>query len=155
MPANAFDLFMDQHPPVGELVQHANTVLWNQGALSPFVKERLRIALAEAIGCSYCARFRTDLGGQPILDGGAAEPSTTDARKASLAEQFGVAVVAGNATDELTVEIQQEFSANEFADLVFSMGWFIGMQHVGRVMHWDDSCPVSPIRALVESGEAA
>jgi hypothetical protein len=29
------------------------------------------------------------------------------------------------------------------------------MQHVGRVMHWDQACPVEPIRRLVESGEAA
>ena len=28
------------------------------------------------------------------------------------------------------------------------------MQHVGRLMHWDDSCPVAPIRALVEAGDA-
>ena len=69
MPANAFDLFMAEHEPVGQLVAQANTVLWEQSALHPVVKERMRIALAEAIGCSYCARFRTDLGGQPILSG--------------------------------------------------------------------------------------
>ena len=36
-------------------------MLWDQGALDPVVKERMRIALAEEIGCSYCVRFRTDL----------------------------------------------------------------------------------------------
>ena len=49
MPANAFDLFMGQHPPVGELVAHANDVLWDRSALDPVVKERMRIALAEEI----------------------------------------------------------------------------------------------------------
>jgi hypothetical protein len=154
MPANAFDLFMGQHEPLRALVAQANTVLWDEAASSPFVKERMRIALAEALGCSYCARFRTDRDGEPILDEGPGV-STDDARKAALAEQFAAAVVAGTATDADTLEMQREFSPEEFADLVFSMGWFIGMQHVGRLMHWDDACPVAPIRALVESGEAA
>ena len=67
MPANVFEVFMGQHPPLGGLVDHANRVLWDESALSPFVKERMRIALAEQIGCSYCARFRTDLDGQQIV----------------------------------------------------------------------------------------
>jgi alkylhydroperoxidase family enzyme len=154
MPANAFDLFMGQHPPTGKLVEHANSVLWDQSALSALVKERMRIALAEEIGCSYCARFRTDLAGQPILDGAQPVPDP-DLRKAELAERFGAAVASGNATDELVVEIQEEFSPAEFADLVFSIGWFIGMQYVGKLMHWDNSCPVAPIRELVEAGKAA
>jgi hypothetical protein len=152
MPANAFDVFMAQHPPVGRVVEHTNTVLWEDSALNPAVKERMRIALAEAIGCSYCARFRTDWAGEKVLG---AELSEDDARKAALAERFGTAVVGGQATDELTVEMQGEFSEAEFTDLVFSMGWFIGMQHVGRLMHWDNACPVAPIRQLVEAGEAA
>jgi hypothetical protein len=153
MPANAFDVFMGQHPPLGALVAQANTVLWDEGALSPFVKERMRIALAEALGCSYCARFRTDVGGEQIVETGSVV-SADDARKAALAERFAAAVVAGTATDDDTVDMQREFSREEFADLVFSMGWFIGMQHVGRLMHWDEACPVAPIRALVESGAA-
>jgi hypothetical protein len=154
MPANAFDLFMDQHPPVGALVGTANSVLWDQSALSPVVKERMRIALAEELGCSYCTRFRTDLGGEPVL-GGADGLGPDDERKAVLAESFARAVVAGDPGDEATVAMQEEFTPAEFTDLVFSMGWFIGMQHVGRLMHWDDSCPVAPIRKLVEAGEAA
>ena len=150
MPANAFDLFMAQHPPIGDLVGRVNHVLWDQGALDPAVKERLRIALAEEIGCSYCFRFRTHLDGSPIVDG-----STRLDRKGRMAEEFARAVASNAATDELTVAMQQEFSPAEFADLVFSIGWFVGMQHVGRLMHWDDSCPVAPIRALVETGEAA
>ena len=150
MPANAFDLFMAQHPPIGELVDRANRALWDQGALDPVVKERLRIALAEEIGCSYCARFRTDLDGSPIVDG----RERLD-RKGRMAEEFARAVASNAATDELTVALQQDFSPAEFVDLVFSIGWFVGMQHVGRLMHWDDSCPVAPIRALVETGEAA
>lgn len=151
MPANAFDLFMSRHAPVGRLVEHANAVLWEETALDPVVKERMRIALAEAIGCSYCARFRTEASGELVLDG---ELSGEDARKAELAERFAVAVVSGNADDEMTLAAQEELSPAEFSDLVFSMGWFIGMQHVGRLMHWDQSCPVAPIRRLVEAGEA-
>jgi alkylhydroperoxidase family enzyme len=154
MPANVFDVFMGQHPPIGELVGHANRVLWDESALSPVVKERMRIAVAQEIGCSYCARFRTDLDGKPVLEGGESSDGT-DERKAELAERFGVAVASGDATDDLVVEMQQEFSDAEFADLVFSVGWFIGMQHVGRLMHWDNSCPVAPIRELVEAGKAA
>ena len=150
MPANAFDLFMAQHPPIGELVRPGEHVLWDQSALDPVVKERMRIALAEEIGCSYCVRFRTDLDGSPIVDG--SEPLD---RKAALAEEFARAVATTTATDEMTVEMQEEFTTAEFTDLVFSIGWFIGMQHVGRLMHWDDSCPVAPIRALVETGDAA
>jgi alkylhydroperoxidase family enzyme len=145
---------MGQHPPIGKLVDHANSALWDESALSPVVKERMRIALAQEIGCSYCARFRTDLDGKSILKG-ADSITGEDERKAALAERFGVAVASGDATDELVVEMQQEFSAAEFADLVFSIGWFIGMQHVGRLMHWDNACPVAPIRELVEAGQAA
>ena len=150
MPANAFDLFMGQHPPIGDLVARANDVLWDQSALDPVVKERMRIALAEEIGCSYCVRFRTDLDGSPIVDG-----SERVDRKGRMAEDFARAVATNTATDEMTVEVQRECTPAEFSDLVFSIGWFVGMQHVGRLMHWDDSCPVAPIRALVETGDAA
>lgn len=151
MPANAFDVFMGIHPPVGELVARANAVLWEDTALSPVVKERMRIALAEAIGCSYCARFRTERSGEVLLRAAA---SPEEERKAELAEKFAVAVADGSAHDELTLEMQSVFARDEFTDLVFSIGWFIGMQHVGRLMHWDQSCPVAPIRRLVEAGEA-
>jgi alkylhydroperoxidase family enzyme len=154
VPANAFDLFMAEHEPVGELVARANEVLWVETALHPVVKERMRIALAEAIGCSYCVRFRTDLEGERILDD-QGTLSAENAHKAALAERFAVECFTGRATDELTAEVQNDFSAAEFTDLVFSIGWFIGMQHVGRLMHWDRECPVAPIRALVEAGEAA
>jgi alkylhydroperoxidase family enzyme len=154
MPANVFDLFMAEHLPIGELVAHANTVLWDESALHPLVKERMRIRLAEAIGCSYCARFRTDLEGVLILD--TDEPvAPSDEQKASAAERYAVACYTGSVTDELTAEMQEIFTRAEFTDLVFSIGWFIGMQHVGRVMHWDNACPVEPIRKLVEAGEAA
>ena len=66
MPANVFDVFMGEHPPIGALVAAAKTVLWDESALQPVVEERMRIRLAEAIGCSYWARFRTDLDGTPI-----------------------------------------------------------------------------------------
>lgn len=151
MPANAFELFMSSHPPVGELVDRANAAMWDQSALNPIVKERVRIALAEAIGCSYCARFRTEADGGPLLE---ATLSDAEERRAELAQRYAACVVGGSATDELTADMQDLFSEAEFADLVFSIGWFIGMQHVGRLMHWDDSCPVAPIRKLVEAGEA-
>jgi hypothetical protein len=154
MPANAFDLFMAEHEPIGHLVAQTNRVLWEQSALNPVVKERMRIKLAEAIGCSYCARFRTDLDGERIVAGDESL-SEEDERKAVAAERFAVECYSGSATDELTVETQGAFTPAEFTDLVFSVGWFIGMQHVGRLMHWDQSCPVAPIRILVEAGEAA
>ena len=40
MPANVFDVFMGQHPPLAGLVDHANRVLWDETALAPVVKER-------------------------------------------------------------------------------------------------------------------
>jgi alkylhydroperoxidase family enzyme len=154
MPANVFDVFMSSHQPVLDLVARANTVLWDQSALHPEIKERVRIALAEAIGCSYCARFRTDLRGEQIV-GARTSLNADDQEKATAAERFAVACYTGSATDDLTVAAQAVFTPEEFTDLVFSVGWFIGMQHVGRVMHWDQACPVEPIRRLVESGEAA
>ena len=153
MPATAFDAFMSQHPPTGALVEHANTVLWAQSALDPVIKERMRIALAESIGCSYWARSRTVWDGERILPEDDADPGA--AERAALAVRFARAVCGGTATDELTIEVQRHFSVAEFADLVFSIGWFIGMQHVGRLMHWDNACPVAPVRALVEAGDAA
>jgi hypothetical protein len=154
LPALAFDIFMAQHAPVGGLVERANTVLWDQAALNLVVKERMRIALAESIGCSYCARFRTDMDGRPVLQ---AEQglSEEDERKAELAARFGVAMFRGGATDDVVAEAEDALTPAELTDLVFSVGWFIGMQHVGRMMHWDESCPVAPIRQLVEAGEAA
>jgi AhpD family alkylhydroperoxidase len=148
MPANVFDVFMSRHEPLTALVDHANEVLWKRSALDPEVKEAMRIALAEAIGCSYCARFRT-----AGADGAITPQQREQARRAA---DYAVAIAgaAGGVDDELTVETQRHFSAAEFSDLVFSIGWFIGMQHVGRTMHWDDSCPVAPIRELVERGEA-
>lgn len=145
---------MAQHAPVGELVEHANTVLWDESALSPVVKERMRIALAEAIGCSYCARFRTDMNGRPVLEADEGL-SGEDERKAELASRFGVAMFRGGATDDVVAEAEDVLTPAELTDLVFTVGWFIGMQHVGRMMHWDESCPVAPIRRLVETGEAA
>lgn len=155
MPANAFDLFMAEHEPVGDLVAHANVVLWEKSALHPVIKERMRIRLAEAIGCSYCARFRTDLAGERILGDDESAFSAEEQRKATIAEHFAVESYTGSVTDELTAETQEAFTPAEFTDLVFSIGWFIGMQHVGRLMHWDQACPVAPIRRLVEAGEAA
>lgn len=153
MPANAFDLFMTEHRPVGDLISHANAVLWDETALHPVVKERMRIALAEAIGCSYCARFRTDRDGELILDGDG-RLEAEERRKAAVAGEFAVACYRGTASDDLTADVQRAFTPAEFTDLVFSIGWFIGMQHVGRLMHWDNACPVEPIRRLVEAGEA-
>ena len=81
--------------------------------------------------------------------------SPEDKEKARAAERYAVACYSGSAIDELTEETQEIFTSEEFTDLVFSIGWFIGMQHIGRVMHWDNACPVAPIRKLVEAGEAA
>ena len=115
-------------------------VLWDQSALDPVVKERMRIALAEAIGCSYCVRFRTDLDGsrsstaeRAAADRGrAARPSW---RSRVRSRVFGRGDRRADRRDAGRVH------AAEFADLVFSIGWFIGMQHVGRLMHWDDVVP--------------
>ena len=153
MPENVFQVFMASHQPISELVTDADDVLWNRSALPVRVKEQLRIAGAEAIGCSYCARFRTDgQAGVPIAD---EELSAEEKAKAELASRFITALVRSEESDELTGEAQKMFSEAEFTDLVFTSGWFIGMQHVGRLMHWDNACPVAPIREMVEAGAAA
>jgi alkylhydroperoxidase family enzyme len=153
MAENVFEVFMAQHPPLLRAVYAANDALWDESCLEAVLKERMRIAGAEAIGCSYCARFRTESDGQAILAGDTREDPVFETR-ARLAEQFMVAAVERRDLDELIAEVQNHFSAAEFADLVFSIGWFIGMQHVGRFMHWDNACPVAPIRELVEQGVA-
>ena len=153
MAENVFEVFMGQHPPLLDAVYAANEALWETTCLDPVLKERMRIAGAEAIGCSYCARFRTESGGEQIL----ARDTDGDPEfetRAQLAERFMVGAVERRDLDDLIVELQQHFSTAEFADLVFSVGWFIGMQHVGRFMHWDNACPVAPIRDLVEQGVA-
>lgn len=150
--ANVFQVFMGKHEPIGALVDHADEVLWRRSALAPAVKEELRIAAAEAVGCSYCTRYRTEGDGKRILD---EELSPEDREKAALAKRFVTALARGEESDELTIEAEQLLTEAEFTDLVFSSGWFIGMQHVGRLMHWDNACPVAPIREMVESGQAA
>lgn len=156
---NVFDVFMSEHAPISELVERANKVLWDQSALDPVLKERMRIALAEAIGCSYCARFRTDLEGALVLEADA-ELSAQDQRRAELLEHLAAMAIARGehsqeSLDEHLGEIQKHFSEAEFTDVIFSLGWFSGMQYVGRLMHWDAACPVAPIRRMVEAGEAA
>lgn len=152
MPANVFQVFMASHQPIAELVADADEVLWERSALPVRLKEQLRIAAAEAVGCSYCARFRTDgQAGLPIAD---EELSSDERVKSELANRFVTALVQGEESDELVGEAQEMFSEAEFTDLVFTCGWFIGMQHVGRLMHWDNACPVAPIRKMVEAGAA-
>jgi len=152
MAENVFEVFMGQHPPLLDAVHAANDALWEASCLEPVLKERMRIAGAKAIGCSYCASFRTQSNGHEILAGDtvglAAETRTR------LAEEFMVGAIERRDLDQSIAELQEHFSAAEFADLVFSIGWFIGMQHVGRFMHWDNACPVAPIRQLVEQGIA-
>jgi hypothetical protein len=152
MTENVFQVFMAKHAPIGELVDHADEVLWRRSALAPAVKEELRIAAAEAIGCSYCTRYRTAAGEGLILDESLSEE---DRAKAELAKRFVTALVRGEESDELTLKAEQLLTEAEFTDLVFSSGWFIGKQHIGRLMHWDNACPVAPIREMVESGKAA
>ncbi len=152
MTENVFQAFMAKHPPIGGLVDQAEETLWQRSALAPAVKEELRIAAAEAIGCAYCSRFRT------VGDGGLIVEQSLDdddRAKAELAKRFVTALVRGEESDELTLEAQDLLTEPEFTDLVFTSGWFIGMQHVGRLMHWDNACPVAPIREMVESGLAA
>jgi alkylhydroperoxidase family enzyme len=153
MAENVFEVFMGQHRPLLAAVHAANRALWDESCLDAVLKERMRIAGAEAIGCSYCARFRTEADGRIILEGATAEDPENEAR-IRLAEGFMVGAIERRDLDPLIEELQEHFSPAEFADLVFSVGWFIGMQHVGRFMHWDNACPVAPIRDLIEQGVA-
>ena len=61
-----------------------------------------------------------------------------------MAERYAREMVrtGGGVDDALTIEMQRHFEPAEFADLVFAIGYHIGMQHVGRAMHWDEACPV-------------
>ncbi len=152
MAENVFNVFMDKHPPVGDLINEINTVLWDRSALAPAVKEELRIAAAEAIGCAYCTRFRVPGEDGLIID---EELDAENRAKAEMAKRFVTALINGEESDELTLEAQELFTEPEFTDLVFSSGWFAGSQLIGRLMHWDNACPVAPIREMVESGQAA
>ncbi len=71
-----------------------------------------------------------------------------------MAERYTRELVArqGAVDDELTREMQQVFNRAEFADLLFTICYHIGMQYVGRAMHWDDACPVPWLR---EAGQPA
>ena len=48
-----FETFMAQHEPLSELISHIDEAFWEQSAIRPALKERLRIASAEALACSY------------------------------------------------------------------------------------------------------
>jgi alkylhydroperoxidase family enzyme len=150
--ADVFNVFMDKHPPVGDLVEQAEKVLWEESALHPVVKEEMRIAAAVAIGCNYCARFRTSSGDGLVIDG---EMSAEDRARADCAKQLVTKLVRREETDALVEAAAELFDDAEFTDLVFSAGWYIGTQHIGRLLHWDESCPITPIRQMVESGQAA
>jgi len=150
--ADVFNVFMDKHPPVGELVERAERVLWAESALHPVVKEEMRIAAAEAVGCNYCARFRTSSGDGLVIDG---EITAADRERAECAKDLVTKLVRREETDELVEAAAELFDDAEFTDLVFSAGWYIGTQHIGRLLHWDESCPLVPIREMVESGQAA
>lgn len=157
MPANVFELFMGQHQPLEEVIANVNDVLWNRTALNPVIKERVRIVLAEAIGCSYCQRVRIeDSSGNRFIDGDSGL-SDSERQQAEVAVAFATEIVttSGGVDDAVTMRAQESFSPAEFSDLVFAISWFIGTQHIGRCMHWDNACPVAPIRSMVEAGEAA
>jgi hypothetical protein len=48
-----FNTFMDQHAPLGQLVDAIDDEIWERSALEPVIKERARIASAEELGCAY------------------------------------------------------------------------------------------------------
>lgn len=70
-----------------------------------------------------------------------------------MVERYTRELVAkrGAVDDELTLEMQQVFTRAEFSDLLFTICYHIGMQYVGRAMHWDDACPVPWLREAAET----
>ena len=70
-----------------------------------------------------------------------------------MVERYTRELVAtrGAVDDELTLEMQQIFTRAEFSDLLFTICYHIGMQYVGRAMHWDEACPVPWLREAVET----
>ena len=59
----------------------------------------------------------------------------------------------GAVDDDLTLEMQRVFTKAEFADLLFTICYHIGMQYVGRAMHWDDACPVPWLREAAHTSD--
>ncbi|MDE0655861.1 MAG: hypothetical protein OXH67_02835 [Acidimicrobiaceae bacterium] len=74
-------------------------------------------------------------------------------RRLEMVERYTHELVAnrGAVDDDLTLEMQQIFTKAEFSDLLFTICYHIGMQYVGRAMHWDDACPVPWLREAVEA----
>ena len=70
-----------------------------------------------------------------------------------MVERYTHELVAnrGAVDDELTLEMQQIFTKAEFSDLLFTICYHIGMQYVGRAMHWNEACPVPWLREAVEA----
>lgn len=70
-----------------------------------------------------------------------------------MVERYTRELVAtrGAVDDELTLEMQQIFTKAEFSDLLFTICYHIGMQYVGRAMHWDEACPVPWLQESVET----
>lgn len=48
-----FETFMGRHRPLGRLIDEIDETIWEKSSLSPVIKERARIATAEALSCSY------------------------------------------------------------------------------------------------------
>lgn len=150
-----FELFMQQHAPAFEMANAVDDALWSRAALNPTLKERLRITSAETIGCNTCATYRTALSGRLLVDE-EEDLSPQDKKRLEVITRFVREVCENRASvsDALLDDVVKEFSPPEMADLIFSMGWFIGMQYVGKLMRWDDACPVPKVREAIEDARA-
>ncbi len=64
--------------------------------------------------------------------------------QAVLAERLVRAVVRDEEVDALMVEVNAAFDDAERAALLFAVGYFIGMQHLSRSLHFEspDRCEI-------------
>lgn len=65
-------------------------------------------------------------------------------QQAVLAEQLVTAMVRNEEVDTLMAEVNAAFNDAERAALLFAAGYFIGMQHLSRSLHFE-----SPDRCVI------
>jgi alkylhydroperoxidase family enzyme len=146
---NAFQQIMGHRPEIVEKWFALDSTMRFSGLLAPDLKEEIRRALADGIGCRFCASL------------GAPDPGRRDVRM-SLAVSFAEIVLANfqdlrSIEDEVFAALKAEFSDAEIVELSIWTLFMIAGQAFGALMRVRPSTPeeLKDYVAWRAAGEAA